>query len=363
MIIFPFVFATLLFLALIFRSEFRSTPSPVSKKRFYFLNISFFILLFFHVFKDPYSLPDLDGYITVFDEIKRKSLTYIFQYGLQAETRVEPGWIIYNKTISLFGGRFLLLAITGGLILLGPYKVIKKYCPSKYVWLAVMLFFTGPYLQSIFVIRQHLAISICLLSIPYILKKRLIKYLIVCALAVSIHYSAVLWLPIYFFYHINREKVLFVAMMAFAVVIITLYSLILPYVGVIVEGFSGWVEKNDDIGTKMTESLMMGSVFAAFVFSLRNHVFDKGVIRLFFILLSFALIFSIAGIGFIQTGRLNMYFTRLVYIYIPLLLYYIKRKSQRTIIGIFLSSLFILVWLIHAFDMDVDYNHYELLFW
>jgi len=139
--------------------------------------------------------------------------------------------------------------------------------------------------------------------------------------------------------------------------------LILPYVGVIVEGFSGWVEKNDDIGTKMTESLMMGSVFAAFVFSLRNHVFDKGVIRLFFILLSFALIFSIAGIGFIQTGRLNMYFTRLVYIYIPLLLYYIKRKSQRTIIGIFLSSLFILVWLIHAFDMDVDYNHYELLFW
>lgn len=363
MIIFPFVFATLLFLALIFRSEFRSTPSPVSKKRFYFLNISFFILLFFHVFKDPYSLPDLDGYITVFDEIKRKSLTYIFQYGLQAETRVEPGWIIYNKTISLFGGRFLLLAITGGLILLGPYKVIKKFCPSKYVWLAVMLYFTGPYLQSLFVIRQHMAISICLLSIPFILKKRLFKYIIVCAIAISIHYSAVLWLPVYFFYQIKKEKVLLVAMMAFSVLVIALYSLILPYVGVFIEGFSGWVEKNDDIGAKMTESLMMGSVFAASVYSLGKHFLDKGVARLFSILLTFALVFSIAGIGFIQTGRLNMYFTRLVYIYIPLLLFYLKKRPQRTIIGVVLSSIFILVWLIHAFDLDVDYNRYELLIW
>lgn len=364
MVVFPFVFLFIIFLIIVFRREFKSVLFFAPKRTCHFLNLSFFVLLFFQVFKDPNSLPDLGEYINVFNEIKQRTLFEVFHYGLQSDVRVEPGWIVFNKIVSILSGNpSVLFAITGFLTLLGPYRTIKRYCPTKYIWLAVLLYFTGTYLQSLFVIRQHLAISICLLTMPLIQNRKLIKYLIVCAIAIFIHYSAAIWLPVYFFYHFRNEKTLFVVLVIFSIVVISLYRIILPYVAILIQGFAGWVVKNDDIGAKMTESLMIGSVFFASLFSLREHFFEKGEIRLFSLLLTFALVFSIAGIGYIQTGRLNMYYTRLVYIYIPILLFFIRNKSNRVLIGTALSSIFILVWFIHAFDPDVDYNGYKLLFW
>jgi hypothetical protein len=73
------------------------------------------------------------------------------------------------------------------------------YLNCKDVFLGLLLFLSmGTFLFYLRGFRQALAMSLCLVAFEYVKEKKLIKFIVVTLIAVSMHRSAVVFLPFYF---------------------------------------------------------------------------------------------------------------------------------------------------------------------
>lgn len=113
-------------------------------------------------------------------------------------TRLEPGWVVFNYLIKIMFDdvRYVFLA-SSLLIWLFNFKAI--YDNRKYIsiGIAVLILLTTLYNPSFNMVRQSLAMAIIMLSIKPIIDKRPIKFYIIILLAMSFHYTAIIFLPAY----------------------------------------------------------------------------------------------------------------------------------------------------------------------
>lgn len=79
------------------------------------------------------------------------------------------------------------------------YYFIKKHSQSVVTSSVLYFFITLFFFASLNGVRQHLAISIFLFSIRYILSKEVYKYIFIVVFASLFHTSAIVFLPLYFF--------------------------------------------------------------------------------------------------------------------------------------------------------------------
>ena len=110
------------------------------------------------------------------------------------------------------------------------YKVIREY--SVYPFISLLVYFSANFIiQDFGQIRQGLAIAFTLYSIKYIKDKKLFKYLIVMMMAIMFHYSAVLFLPMYWLARINvNKKVIATALIVSGVFFVCSKSGVIDYV-------------------------------------------------------------------------------------------------------------------------------------
>jgi hypothetical protein len=106
----------------------------------------------------------------------------------------------------------LVLAI---LVILPKYLSIEKV--ALYPALTFFLFYCA-YIGDIFPVRQTLAVSILMMSIFFIQKKRIWPFIILVIIATSFHLSAILWIFSYYIYHkkFNNLSVLILLGLSFA---------------------------------------------------------------------------------------------------------------------------------------------------
>lgn len=130
-------------------------------------------------------------------------------YGIDVEV-IEPGWGFINylcQPIGFFGMIFLLTVFE----YYSVFKHIKLYVDREYWWLAVFIFcFTFNFLLlGCSMMRQFLAMVILLYTIKYISQRKLIPFLIIICIAISIHKTAIIFIPMYMFSlwlpNINRK--------------------------------------------------------------------------------------------------------------------------------------------------------------
>ena len=112
---------------------------------------------------------------------------------------IEPGWGIINvlcQPIGFMGMIFILTVLELHII----FKHIRSFVPQKYWWVAVLIFtFTFNFqLLGCSMMRQFLAMVVLLCSVRYVASRRIIPFLIVVALALSIHKTAIIFLPVFF---------------------------------------------------------------------------------------------------------------------------------------------------------------------
>lgn len=118
-------------------------------------------------------------------------------YGVDAGV-VEPGWGLINylcQPIGFFGMIFILTVFE----YYSVFKHIRLYVGKEYWWLAVFIFcFTFNFLLlGCSMMRQFLSMVILLYSIKYISERRIIPFLIIVGIAMSIHKTAIIFVPIY----------------------------------------------------------------------------------------------------------------------------------------------------------------------
>jgi len=155
-----------------------------------------------HTFFDASLFPDLPNYYDYFksfSNIHQSSNSFINKY--EAEN-LEIGWYFLNRVLhSISNNNFILLFFVSFIMILSYIITVKRY--SAIPWLSIFLILCTIFYDPLFVLRQHLAIPICLMSIPYIIERKPIKFILLTLLAISFHNSALIWIPAYFIYPIK----------------------------------------------------------------------------------------------------------------------------------------------------------------
>jgi hypothetical protein len=147
-----------------------------------------------------------EGYFNIFD-IKKKFSLIVF----------EPGYVFLTFLVKniLNGGYSLFLFIFSFFVISLRAKFFRQ--STNLVFVALLLFW-GNTLAEVFPIRQSLAISVCLLSIPFIQKRKPIIHILITIIGMQFHFSLILWLVAYPVYHLKwsiKWKVTFLILSIF----------------------------------------------------------------------------------------------------------------------------------------------------
>jgi hypothetical protein len=157
---------------------------------FIFTLFLFFIGLRGHIYTDWLS------YVEIFEETpqlwNQTTLNYI------GDGKMEFGFLLFTVFIkTIFSNYFFWVFIIALINLLVLNKLFKKH--TKYYSLAFLTFFIMNGLGIMFnLYRNSIALSFFLLSLNFLKEKKFTKYLILNLLGGCFHYSALLFIPLYF---------------------------------------------------------------------------------------------------------------------------------------------------------------------
>jgi hypothetical protein len=141
------------------------------------------------------------------DEMRRDGNLARIYYFVNGQEWGYFGWEVF---ISLFTkNRYIFILITTLVMYVLYFMAFKKYI-DQYP-MAVLVFLGFFFFFSITYMRQALAVGVIWNGLHYIWERKLVKFLIVIALAVSLHNSALVFLPSYFianrYYTYNKVMV------------------------------------------------------------------------------------------------------------------------------------------------------------
>ncbi|PKM96273.1 MAG: hypothetical protein CVU84_00735 [Firmicutes bacterium HGW-Firmicutes-1] len=123
------------------------------------------------------------------------------------ENRIEIGYNLLNKAISLLGGNaqvgFFVVSL---LTILFVYLALYEHKDKLSVGIGMFVYMLVNYQASFNNVRQLLAVAILLFSTKYVFKKKIIKFMICVLFSASIHTTALFFIPVYFMYFIVEKK-------------------------------------------------------------------------------------------------------------------------------------------------------------
>ena len=285
----------------------------------------FLFIVFAKVFVDINALPDLDHYFNGYRELSRVNWWKVPSYDLTFLKCPEIGFRYILRIGSWFGDFKWSLFIIAVVNTFAYIHIAKKYSP--YVMISLVIFLLGS-VQSFFVLRQHLAIAVTILSYPYIINRDWKKFLLLMFLAFSFHQTALAFIPVYYLYGIKDNKKLIAFLLVASAVLALSFAFIFNYFASSLIGYEGYIDSNE---SNMTTLMISACYLFTYVFFVREKVFAEGANRLVFILLALNFIIMLVGYTFSGINRLMMYYTVVTILSVPLTMKYIKQPVTRNV--------------------------------
>lgn len=286
------------------------------KKKELFLFVQLSIqLLYVHILKDYTTLPDLPEYVLGYNYAK--SLTIDSVDHIQWYHKFELGWCYLNFILAKFCEHHILLFFITSSIIIGSYSYLSwRYSVNPLF--SLFLFFFILYGQSLFVLRQNVAMALCFLTIPYIIKRQIKPFLLIILIAFFIHKTALVFLLIYFMYQLDINKKKLLLIMGGGGIVIVCFSLIISTLSSYISGFEGYITKENAVSTNYVMFLIQFCVFILFLISDLKMKTLSGINKLLFLMLLVGMIMSFASVGLNSIlGRFNMYYTSIIFLTIP----------------------------------------------
>lgn len=266
------------------------------------LLVPYFIV---YVLADGNSMTDTPSYIEFFEQAKGVS----FQGLKDVNAYFEYGWLLLTYLLSRIShSPQIIFFFIGSLIIYCYGKSIEKYSPIP--GLSIIIFLCTIYPQSLYVLRQHSAIAIILLSLPAILNRDIVAYLACMICAISLHLSAIVFLPMYWLYSVKLNKKFFVAVL----IVIPIFSfLALGFLNKIIDQFAflghyGSYLEEGEVGNYTAFLIHLVELFLC-LYLLHPVSEVETATKLFFLMLIVALLLDVVGTRAPITGRLNMYYS------------------------------------------------------
>lgn len=162
---------------------------------------------------------------------------------------LDVGYSLLNSIVKMFGGNvqivFLIISLISTVLLI---KNLKYY--SNHVLTGLLVYY--PFFFFIFDmsgLRQGLAIQIVLFSIKYISDRNFHKFLFCIILATSMHWTAIILLPLYFF--VNKKISLGYTMFIFLLSIL-IFTFKIKWMGMILGDLIGRLNAFTMLSDKVT---------------------------------------------------------------------------------------------------------------
>ncbi len=181
-----------------------------------YLIIVFSVFAFLMMFKSKDVGNDTHTYIKLFKEIA----DYEDVRNFLADSRYEFGFVYFIRLISrIYNDPQMLFIISGPFVAFSFARFIYKY--SRMPWLSTLMFLTLQFFDLSFSgTRQIISIAILLFSYDFLIKRKILPFLLIVMLAISFHTSAILFLFLYPFTLLRQTRKfyigsIFVAIAAF----------------------------------------------------------------------------------------------------------------------------------------------------
>jgi len=340
-------------LLLIFGSIINNKSILIKERKISLLLVIMFLqLLFLYVFNDYTILPDTQSYLEAFDYMTNVGWFNIADINNYMYIKEDMGWLYLTKTLSfLFNDHAMFLFVIGFVIIISHFTLIHKH--SLLPWLSILFFIMTVFYESLFLLRQNFAIAICFFSIPYILERKLWKFLLVISIAFFMHKSALIFILLYVLYPMKINKKFFLLLISIGISFYVGFKFIINYAATHLDGYE--IYKEDIfLGANTTPVIISLSVFI-FIWIYYypfNHIdnYDK----LFFHMLALMVIINLSIIGSNGTmGRLNLYFSPAVIILLPNAVKRIKAPILKYISITIIAVSYFIVMINH---MDYGFN-------
>jgi hypothetical protein len=151
----------------------------------------------------------------------KKIFEGVYNWDVVFNSREEKLFLAYFYVISWFSDNYSLAVF----VFFAISFLIKVYVLDKYssnIFLSLIIYFPAIFMiYDINAIRQGMAIGIVLLSIPAILEKKPVQFILILTIASFLHTSAIVFIPFYFVAH-AQISVKWIVIIAAGVLIISI---------------------------------------------------------------------------------------------------------------------------------------------
>ena len=300
---------------------------------------------------------DLKRYIPEFHTLASSSFEDIWKYGNH-----ELGYMIYIKLLSMVSDSDRCFIVgTSFISLIGPFYLFYRY--SKYPDISILLYYAmGYYTNTFNNVRQSIAISIFFLIIPFLIDRKLWKYLIGVIIATLFHNSAIIMLFVYPLVKKPLEsKKIFIYACAGIGFVLSMGYFFLSYI--VQNYFSRWDAEDfseDAEGTGYVLFYFYAIVFLLFYayYILQKHRMNAEQLRMvsFFVVFQmFAMIIQFSAPIFHSMVRMTLYFfIPVVTIGVPYVSSMMEKENKRFLYSLIFS--FAIFMMIQVYSRAPGYN-------
>lgn len=271
-----------------------------------------------------------------------------YYYGGQFGTGfLEPGFDWINSFLFKLGfdanaSFCVYAAITNFFFFMTLERLPKKdyTIPAFFLYWMTLSFLTNG-------MRQGVTVAAFLFAIRFIEEKKPLLYIITILLSSTIHYSAILLLPLYFARYISFSSKIIVPLYIITLIIgLTVdLSFLIPNVS-LSEGRGDYSRYAENV--RYIENSYLGFAVESFIIALTLFfIFKKRINNTAPVLSNFAfLAFILHNIAFFQliAGRIEIYFKWVPYLIYPLI-FNVNKNNKSYVIPFKYKFVFILLWL------------------
>lgn len=289
------------------------------------------ILFLLYAFKDNNVGSDFPTYLNYFFEIEPSDWSFLTP-GIFIYPNFEKGYLFLTQLIANISQTDVFFTFVMACIMtICPIIIIQKY--TKPVWMGIFLFFAlSLYTNSFSMLRQNIAMYICWFSIPYVLNRSLVKFLLIIILAFFFHRTAIVFLPIYFLYNIKFSFKYYVFALGGTFI---LYLLLLPLMSIITDilAMNDYTDSDVSGGFILLFFIAFCYFFCAYVF--KNN--SEPYIHVFLQMLFLALILQLLATKFNILTRIIDYYKIALIVLLPAAIWKpIFKKDRMLVISLFL---------------------------
>lgn len=242
----------------------------------------------------------------------------------------EQGFKFYFLLLKQFSDyREFMIFMTSFFMFILHSIVIKKNANNPFF--SLLIYFCKFYLMSFVYLRQGLAMGVIWMSIPFILNRKFIPFLLLTILAFYFHKSSIIFFPLYFIanHNFSKKEYIIIPILTLIIAISPLSNMIFSYIGDEVDSkFGHYANKQSSFNIFY---LIEASTLALLLYKFKSDLFKSKQGRLLANGLFIYILVTLMSITNATFIRFVWYYLIFVILILPLFYEFIKTSNDKFI--------------------------------